>query len=460
MNSQNILKFWGSRLGLKLDSSEFYDYEIGKTELDYDADVLDLVNSIEYSTLVIDSTGLLGKDCLRNNITLSEFDNTSNDSLYPYSGFTWSLPYSAFTFTLNNSDTILQNDVYEFIDNDGLIHYFVNSGYNETLSNPFSLDVSGFTTGTTISCIGQFVTGGTIDSTICCPLDDIPDSKPWAYQINHGDELDDCDFLIKRRPEKGWTLDFVFNKDGFDWSDGNVFYYLGVRGDDDIANYGDNNLSFKFTDDGRIQWSAIRYSGECSSGTTYTDTFYTSSGRTDVLCVDGTSEDFNVTITFDRYNHYTLDECSLGGMGGWYDLITGRTMLNTISEWITGSTPTYEDVEILNEKWFNSRKNRLGVLRIYLNGRVVYKLDDWEEVIPSTRGYQPFIQSWGSGTIGSGGVHDDGTTCFNMKRIKYFEEPLPPIRVRHHYLVDTKPNYSIVECDGSSQCVDDVISFP
>ena len=28
MNSQNILKFYGTRLDAKLDSSEFYDYEI------------------------------------------------------------------------------------------------------------------------------------------------------------------------------------------------------------------------------------------------------------------------------------------------------------------------------------------------------------------------------------------------------------------------------------------------
>jgi hypothetical protein len=27
MNSQNILKFYGSKLDIKLDSSEFYDYE-------------------------------------------------------------------------------------------------------------------------------------------------------------------------------------------------------------------------------------------------------------------------------------------------------------------------------------------------------------------------------------------------------------------------------------------------
>jgi len=36
MNTQNILKYYGSKLDVKLDHSEFYDYQISKTELDYD----------------------------------------------------------------------------------------------------------------------------------------------------------------------------------------------------------------------------------------------------------------------------------------------------------------------------------------------------------------------------------------------------------------------------------------
>ena len=36
MNRQNILNFYGSRLELKLDSSELYDFELSKTQGDYD----------------------------------------------------------------------------------------------------------------------------------------------------------------------------------------------------------------------------------------------------------------------------------------------------------------------------------------------------------------------------------------------------------------------------------------
>ena len=41
-----------------------------------------------------------------------------------------------------------------------------------------------------------------------------------------------------------------------------------------------------------------------------------------------------------------------------------------------------------------------------------------------------------------------------MKRIKYFEEPLDFVHVKHHYRVDTKPFYDIIECN--EPCEDNV----
>lgn len=471
MNSQNILKFWGTKLDLKLDSSEYHDYEIHKVDLDYDYNVLDLTTPINYTTLKINTTGLTDASCVRNTISLIEYDNTVNDSGYTYSALTWTLTYSGFTNQLNNSDIILQNDVYQYLDDNGYTHLLTIDTFNESLSNPFSLQLSGLTnytgftiytgftelsgvTGSSFSCV-QKLSGLTSGNTICCPQDPISNAKPWAYQIDHGDGGDLCDYKVRRRTEKGWTLDFVFNKETLPWSDGNIFYYWGVRGENNVRNYADNNLSFSFTDDGRIRWQAIRYSGYCLTDSGYTETFYTSSGQTPILCSTGTSDDFNITISFDRYKHYEL--CSIENDGGWNDLITGRTLLTKISDWLTGATPTYEDIEVLNKSWAEERQRRLGVLKIYLNGRPIYKLKDWEEVIPSTRGYQPLIQSWGSGTEFSGGIHNQGTSCFNFKRIKYFEEPLNFVRTRHHYLVNTKPFYSIVECNGL--CPDDVIGI-
>ena len=452
MNSQNILKFWGSRLDLQLDSSEYYDYEISKTELDYDDLVLDLDNTIVYTGLTINTTGVVGTDCTRDTISLVEYNNTVNDSGYTYSALTWTLYYSAFTATLSNSDIILQNDVYSF-ELSGNTHYLRNNGYNNSLSNPFSLSTSGFTTGITGSsyaCVAKLA-----DEDNCCPQDSIPEAKPWAYQINHGAGVDNCSYKVQRRTEKGWTIDLVLNKNNSGWSSGRTIYYLGVRGESNLRNYADNNLSFSFTSDGRIQWRAIRYSGICATNSGYTESFYTSSGQTPVLCTSGTSNDFNITISFERDKYYT--DCRIENDGGWNDLITGRTLTTSINDWLSGATPTYEDIEVLNKKWALERNRRIGTLKIYLNGRTIYKLKGWEEVIPSTRGYQPMIQSWAGGTQYSGGIHNTGISCFNFKRVRYYEEPLNFVRVRHNYLVDTKPNYNIIEC--VENCADSMVGL-
>ena len=52
--NQNILNFYGSKLDLKLDSSELYDYQLTKNDVDYNTDVLDLTNEITYTGLTID----------------------------------------------------------------------------------------------------------------------------------------------------------------------------------------------------------------------------------------------------------------------------------------------------------------------------------------------------------------------------------------------------------------------
>ena len=456
MNSQNILKFWGSKLDLQLDSSEYYDYEISKTELDYDSLVLDLDNSISYTGLTINTTGMTGTDCVRDTISLLEVNLTSYITGSLFSGWSWVLPYSGFTTQLQNSDLILENDVYEYIDGSGNKHYFVHNGniYNDPASNPYSLNVTNFNgIGAKYPCVTEIISDN------CCPQDPIPTAKPWAYQINHGAGTDNCSYKVQRRNEKGWTIDLVLNKDGSDWTSGRTIYYLGVRNESSISNYADNNLSFSFTNDGRIQWRAIRYSGVCVTDSGYTESYYTSSGQTPVLCVSGTSRDFNVTITFERDKYYT--DCNLENDGGWNDLIPGIKTIPYTDTVITAVTSTqttiYTTAEELNKKWTLERNRRLGTLKIYLNGRTIYKLKGWEEVIPSTRGNQPFIQSWAGGTQYSGGIHNMGTSCFNFKRVQYYQEPLNYVRVRHHYLVDIKPNYDIIEC--VEDCVDSMVGL-
>jgi hypothetical protein len=326
MANQNILGFYGTKLDLKLDYSELYDFELSKVQGDYNSDVLDLTNPIVYSGLTVDS-----------------------------------------------------------------------------------------------ECRTSFTT-------------------PWTININEPYVVDNCHIFLNKRTQKGWTLDFVFS--GI--TTGSTFYYWGIKNETDFHNLGDNNLSFGFTDDHRIEWSAFRYSGHCDSTSGYTESFYLSTGQTPTLCTNGISGDFNVTITFDRYKHY--EDCDIENEGGHNDLVTGWTVTNPI-ESLSGATESFTIVETLNKKWSDEREKRLGTLKIYLNGNVIYKIKDWEEVIPSPRNSSNSIsQIWGK-----------DLSTYVIKRVKYFEDPLDFVHVRHHYLTSTKPFYSINKCQ--QECIQDIMGF-
>lgn len=341
MNTQNILKFFGSKFDVKLDSSEYYDYELTKIDDDFNSDVLDFNTPIVYSGLTIDS-----------------------------------------------------------------------------------------------NCLST-------------PLNTL---KPWNVEINVPYTGNTCDFTVRKRTEKGWTLDFVFNRDSRPWSDGKTFYYWGIVNEPSLLNFVDNNLSFSFTSDGKIMWESYRYSGYCDSISGYTNNYYISSGETPTLCLNGTSDDFNVSIVFERYKEFY--DCDIENEGGSNDLITGWTVTNSLAV-VSGATEQFTLIETVSRKWLEVRNNRLGVLKIYLNGNPIYKLENWEEIIPSERNSTNGIyQIWGGGTSGYTNIHMDDT-LFNLKKVKYFEEPLDFVHIKHHYLSEIKPSYSIIECqeDCSSSLI-------
>jgi hypothetical protein len=510
MNRQNILNFYGSKLDLKLDSSELYDYELGKVDLDYNSDVLDLDTEITYNSLKINNS-LSNMDCARNTITLQEFDNRVYDEEYIFSGLTFTLSYSVFVsyFGSTYQHTILNNDVFVLTGLTNEIHYFRIYQYNRTdlpligiygsitdnngdplltsngdtliYTDPTSinsfytlLDVSDdsvivTTDNEELLVLSEVTTPSQVmdlfdkeiitctnkleDETNCCPQSPKLNAKPWAYKFDTGSGSDNCDPIIGRRTEKGWTLDFIFNRNLNPWFLGSVFYYIGVRGENDPNNYADNNLSFQFTSDRRIKWIAHHYSGVCGTNG-YDDGFYIASGQTPQLCVTDATKDFNVTIVFDRYKRYT--DCNLENDGGWNDLIPEFITNDYVNTGFTAVTSTQlsvaNSIEILNKKWADEKQRRLGVLKIYLNGRPIYKLENWEEIIPSDRGLQPYIQSWGGGTGLMNSIHQ-GTSCFEIKNVKYYEEPLDFVHVRHNFL--TRLNYYDFEICGVN-CVDDV----
>jgi hypothetical protein len=511
MNTQNILEFYGSKMSLKLDSSEFYDFELGKIDFDYNTEVLNLDRQIVYNTLKINNS-LSNMDCSRDLITLNEFDNTINDGDYIYSGLTITLDYSDFVsyFSSTYEHTILNNDVFVFTGITNEIHYFTISNYNITnqplfgvygyyldeddnilltsegdaliftdeITFPYSLlDVSDDSPILTnddeflmvndfmnssselinmfskqiISCLNKLE-----DEDNCCPQSPKLNAKPWAYKFDTGSGTDYCNPIIKRRTEKGWTLDFIFNRKNQPWSSGGVFYYIGVRGENNLNNYADNNLSFQFTSDRRIKWVSYHYSGNCSTNG-YEEDFYISSGQTPQLCVTDPNKDFNITIVFDRYKRYV--DCDLENNGGFNDLL-GWEVEDYEDTVITAVTSTQiatynSTTEKLNKKWWNEKQRRLGILKIYLNGRPIYKIENWEEVIPSKRGNQPFIQSWGGGTGLMYDIHNS-VSCFNVKSIKYYEEPLDFVHVYH----DFKYRFNLYDFEVcGDECVDNVYSL-
>lgn len=258
------------------------------------------------------------------------------------------------------------------------------------------------------------------------------------YEIGTGD--------ISRRTELGWTLDFVFNRDEIPWTGGTTFYYWGIRDEESRLNYLDNNLSFSFTDDAEVMWKKVHYSGNCNSISGYTSSYYTLTGKTEPLCDSGTSADFNLTITFER--QFKQTDCNVENDGGWNDMITGGTLLNSELLIMSGDTPQYEYIEKLTKKWYQERLYRLGTLKIFLNGSLIYKIKDWEEVIPSQRSSENEIaQIWGGGTTFSGGIHE-GETEFILKHIRYYEQPLTYPEIQENYKTFIKTNYEIVECNA------------
>lgn len=344
MNTQNILNSYGLKLDIKLDSSEFYDYDLDTNQHDYNKDLLDLTKPIFYERLIIDS------NCLNSNI----------------------------------------NDV-----------------------------------------------------------------KPWENEINVPYQMDNCDFTVRRRTELGWTISMVFNKQNLLFEDGKTFYYWGIKNEFDERNFVDNNLSFSFTDDGKILWESYRYSGFCDNVNGYTEDFYHSSGSTPTLCTDGVLNDFNITIVFKR--NFYLEDCDIPNDGGWNDLIINRELVTELNDWISGTTTTYIDIEDLNKKWAKERNYRLGTLRIYLNGNPIYKLDNWEEIVPSKRNStNPIVQIFGGGSNGFFDIYK-GDTLFDVLDIKYIEQPFNPLEVKHFYLTRIKPQFNISEC--GDKCFDNVYRY-
>jgi len=145
---------------------------------------------------------------------------------------------------------------------------------------------------------------------------------------------------------------------------------------------------------------------------------------------------FLLDVVFERYTF--IDFCDLRWFGG-LDQITRVEFLqslanNTVSLIQPPYTNGYEipqQVKIvqLNRIWLDETKFRLGRLKIYINGRIFYTIENFEEVIPRALDTDkerqvavPFNMSWGGGTQG---LHENLTlsSCTDTSEGYYIQDP-------------------------------------
>jgi hypothetical protein len=214
-----------------------------------------------------------------------------------------------------------------------------------------------------------------------------------------------------------------------------------------------NNISFKLCGDiknPQIGVKVLRFTGGCeTTGTCVTGKTYVTGYTIDEYCSppiypyceivnpDFLNEEhwFLVNVTWERYSWF--DFCDLKFYGGLFDITKfeyleslANNSVELIRPPLTHNNKSGELIELvnLNETWLDEKKYRLGRLKIYVNGKKIYTIEDFEEVIP--RGLftdkekqigVPFNMSWGGGTQG---LHENLTfsSCSALTS-NYIQDP-------------------------------------
>ena len=253
----------------------------------------------------------------------------------------------------------------------------------------------------------------------------------------------------------GWTFETVLNFNNTQPTDFDVFYYLGVvkAGKDDeldsdgnlidnskvdLHNFLHNNIAFGFDEQRRIVIRSARYFEECygcseneqSVPGDVDDVFTVNEGQlvtgstlyehtfNKPVCADEES-DFMVSVVFQRGGDIIGNSC---------------TSLGT------------KFVENINE--------RMGTLRVYVNGLLYGVIYDFEDIItriannPDTE-INDFVQGWG--------FSDDyrlsedftikGEFIGQLKRGRFHTKPFSIGEIRHNYDI-LKECYNIEDCVG------------
>jgi hypothetical protein len=209
-----------------------------------------------------------------------------------------------------------------------------------------------------------------------------------------------------------------------------------------------NAIGFRITDDMRIGYRTIRYTGgcqttgeTCNTGSSFDCGYTIEESYSEPICGfmtesgDCESNWIQVDIVFDR--NLCLKDCEIHNDGGVNDLVKVSTdKFERYGRHIdTGGTPFGCHPETQSEpkekckdeypsfisqayfdfnchgsqvqKWFDEKEYRMGTLTFYVNGRRVHKVENYEEIIPrqlntnkQTQVGVAYNMSWGGGAMG------------------------------------------------------------
>ena len=214
-----------------------------------------------------------------------------------------------------------------------------------------------------------------------------------------------------------------------------------------------NNISFKLCGDPKnpgIGIKVLRFTGDCvTTGTTVTGSTFMTGYTIQEWCTDpiysycqnenpeflNQEHWFLVDVVWERYLYF--DKCDLinkGGLGDITETFYLESLANNTIALIkppyTNNKKTPEQVDIinLNNEWLLDKKFRDGRLKIYVNGKKIYTIENFEEVIPRPLNADkekqlgvPFSISWGGGTQG---LHENLTfsSCSGLTS-NYIQDP-------------------------------------
>jgi hypothetical protein len=214
-----------------------------------------------------------------------------------------------------------------------------------------------------------------------------------------------------------------------------------------------NNISFKLCGDPKnpgIGIKVLRFTGDCvTTGTTVTGSTFMTGYTIQEWCTDpiysycqnenpeflNQEHWFLVDVVWERYLYF--DKCDLINKGGLGDITETFYLESLVNNTIALIKPPYtnnkktpEQVDIinLNNEWLLDKKFRDGRLKIYVNGKKIYTIENFEEVIPRPLNADkekqlgvPFSISWGGGTQG---LHENLTfsSCSGLTS-NYIQDP-------------------------------------